>query len=51
MVPRGGLEPPTPAFSVQCSTRLSYLGTKAILARALPERQARRSPKLRASLY
>ena len=26
MVPRGGFEPPTPAFSVPCSTRLSYLG-------------------------
>ena len=26
VVPRGGFEPPTPAFSVPCSTRLSYLG-------------------------
>ncbi len=26
VVPRGGFEPPTPAFSVPCSTKLSYLG-------------------------
>ena len=30
-MPRGGFEPPTPAFSVPCSTRLSYLGLRALI--------------------
>ena len=31
VVPRGGFEPPTPAFSVPCSTRLSYLGLRTLI--------------------